>query len=257
MPDGQPDRDPDSLRKRVSELEAIVQSQQQTIAKMLPGRRNVLKGAGLLTGGALAGAAATERASAQAAGTVGTSNDPVNLNAWDLNVANQVTSDLPMGGNDLTNVGAADMQTGKITNHTDIRAHLSGDYSYSTADGWDTLPLRDDANGKDTRDEWTNTSNTFSPDEDGEYWVAISASFAVSADGDDIRVRFSNSTDGINKLAKAGPTGGTAISTPSTAKKVNLLSAKTYQVEVRNDDNDDTIRDFESQTFVTIERANV
>lgn len=105
--------DPDTLRKRVSELEEMVQSQQQTIAKMLPGRRGVLKGAGLLTGGALAGAAASERAEAQTgpAGQQGTSAEPNDMYAWDLNVANQVTSDLPMGGNDLTNVGAADIDS--------------------------------------------------------------------------------------------------------------------------------------------------
>jgi len=98
--------DPDTLRKRVSELEEIVQSQQQTIAKMLPGRRNVLKGAGLLTGGALAGAAATERAEAQTgpAGQVGTSSEPVDAFAWNLDIDNVMSHN---GDNALIDVAAS------------------------------------------------------------------------------------------------------------------------------------------------------
>jgi len=87
-------------------LEASVAQQQETITKMLPGRRGVLKAGALLGGGALVGAGTADRASAQASGQVGTSNDPVDVEAYDLAVQNQLSSSVDVGGNDLTNVGS-------------------------------------------------------------------------------------------------------------------------------------------------------
>jgi len=98
--------DPDTLRERVADLEATVAAQQQTITRMLPGRRGVLKAGALLGGGALVGAGTADRASAQAAGQVGTSSDPVDVEAYDLAVQHQLSSNLDAGGNDLTNVGS-------------------------------------------------------------------------------------------------------------------------------------------------------
>jgi hypothetical protein len=60
---------------------------------------------GVLSAGALM-ALGVDEASAQAAGSVGTASSPVNVSAYDLNVANAVTSSLPMGGNDIENAGA-------------------------------------------------------------------------------------------------------------------------------------------------------
>jgi hypothetical protein len=104
--DAAPDTDDPDLRARVAELEASVAQQQETITKMLPGRRGVLKGAALLGGGALVGAGTADRASAQAAGQIGTASDPVDVEAYDLAVQNQLSSNLDAGGNDITNVGS-------------------------------------------------------------------------------------------------------------------------------------------------------
>jgi hypothetical protein len=81
------DPDPDTesdLRERVAELEATVQNQQETIRKMLPGRRGVLKGAALVGGGGLVGALSADRVSAQAAGQVGTTSEPIDVIAYSL-----------------------------------------------------------------------------------------------------------------------------------------------------------------------------
>jgi hypothetical protein len=74
----------DTLRERVADLEATVAAQQQTIAKLLPGRRGVLKAGALVGGGGLLGALTADRASADASGQVGTTSDPIDVVAYSL-----------------------------------------------------------------------------------------------------------------------------------------------------------------------------
>jgi len=106
-----------ALRARVAQLEQTVAEQQQTIESLstpTASRRGVLAA---LTGVAGAGAlgAYSQRGAAQAAGQVGTQSEPVDVEAWSLNVQDQLAGDLDAGGNDLTNVGA--VETGEqITN---------------------------------------------------------------------------------------------------------------------------------------------
>ena len=107
---GEPDAA--ALRDRVDDLEQTVADQQATIESLEQppaSRRGVLAA---LTGVAGAGAlgAYSQRASAQAAGQVGTSSEPVDVEAWDLTVQNGATlgGDLDAGGNSLTNVGAVE-----------------------------------------------------------------------------------------------------------------------------------------------------
>jgi hypothetical protein len=114
-----------ALRDRVKQLEQTVAEQQATIDSLQPStasRRGVLAA---LTGVAGAGAlgAYSQRASAQAAGQVGTSSEPVDVEAWDLTVQNQLAADLDAGGNSLTNVGA--VETERIGN-AEYRASAFG-----------------------------------------------------------------------------------------------------------------------------------
>jgi len=100
--------DREQLAERVEQLESTVEQQQSTIRKMLPGRRGVIKGVGAAVGGGLLGASATGGASGQSgpAGRQGTPENPNDMFAWDLDVANEVVTDLPMGGNGLTDLGS-------------------------------------------------------------------------------------------------------------------------------------------------------
>jgi hypothetical protein len=107
---GEPDAA--ALRDRVAQLEQTVADQQATIESLSSppaSRRGVLAA---LTGVAGAGAlgAYSQRASAQAAGQVGTQSEPVDVVAWDLTVQNQLAGDLDAGDNSLTNVGAVEAQ---------------------------------------------------------------------------------------------------------------------------------------------------
>jgi len=131
-----PDSDAD-LRARVAELEQRVAAQQETISQLLPGRRGVLKGAALLGGGALVGAGTADRASAQASGQVGTSSDPVDVEAYDLAVQNQLSSNVDAGGNDLTNVGS--LKTDNLTTNGQSGVELPQDVTSSRSLGtWET-----------------------------------------------------------------------------------------------------------------------
>jgi hypothetical protein len=109
-----PDSDDDAaaLRDRVTQLEQTVADQQQTIEALQQppvSRRGVLAA---LTGVAGAGAlgAYSQRGAAQAAGQVGTQSEPVDVEAYDLTVQNQLAGDLDAGGNSLTNVGAIETE---------------------------------------------------------------------------------------------------------------------------------------------------
>jgi len=121
-PDSPPDSTDPDLRDRVAELEATVQQQQQTIQQLLPSRRRVLQAGGLVAGGGVLGALTADRASGQASGQVGTSSDPVDVEAYDLAVQNQLSSSIDAGGNDLTNVGSVStdlLQSNRIENPDD------------------------------------------------------------------------------------------------------------------------------------------
>jgi len=76
------DDDAATLRERVRELEATVAQQQDTIEQLMPSRRAILAGGA----GVLGGAALTGQASAQsAAGQVGTSGEPVDVEGAEVN----------------------------------------------------------------------------------------------------------------------------------------------------------------------------
>ena len=107
----------EDIHDRLERLEARVAEQQQTIEQLSEGgavgRRSVV--ASLLGAGAVGGLAGygSQSARAQAsgpAGQVGTAEEPVDGFLWDLDVQGQVTSDLPMGGNDVTGVGALETE---------------------------------------------------------------------------------------------------------------------------------------------------
>jgi len=85
----EPDRQ--DLEDRVEQLES-------TISKMLPSRRDALKlgGAALVGGAAMSGSAS---AGTQQAGTIGTANDPVDIESEDISNADTVTTqDLVVNG---------------------------------------------------------------------------------------------------------------------------------------------------------------
>ena len=147
MPDSEPD---DS--ERIERLERIVAQQQAHLKKLMPGRRDVLKtGAGAMAGAAGV-YAATGGAAGQsgAAGNQGTEDEPNNMWAWDLNVANQLTSDLDAGGNSVTNLAGVETEEATIDSvetgpvQSGIVTLENGDgLNGASEDGWDTIDFTD------------------------------------------------------------------------------------------------------------------
>jgi len=91
------DDDAATLRERVRALEATVAQQQDTIQQLLPSRRAVLAGgAGLLGGAALTGQASAQ----SAAGQVGTSSEPVDVEAASVTADSVNTEEQSVGGQD-------------------------------------------------------------------------------------------------------------------------------------------------------------
>ena len=75
--------------------------------KIILSKRQLLAiaGSGLGAGGLAALGISEASAQTGPAGQVGTDTEPVDVQAWDLNVANEVTGELPMAGNNLDTVG--------------------------------------------------------------------------------------------------------------------------------------------------------
>src|SRR6056297_3776475 len=83
------DDDRPPIEERVAQLEQVTQQQTETIREMLPSRRGVLAGAGLLGAGALAGAGSQSASAQAAAGQIGTESEPVDVEAASVNAEEQ------------------------------------------------------------------------------------------------------------------------------------------------------------------------
>jgi len=112
--------DPKQLRERVREQHARIEALEQTVADLQDSddstatstRRSILGSAAAAAG--LGGLGyGVRQAQAQAsgpAGQVGTDSEPVDVNAWDLDVQGQVTRDIDFGGYGVTNGGSFDVE---------------------------------------------------------------------------------------------------------------------------------------------------
>jgi len=106
------DDDAATLRERVRELEQTVAQQQDTIQQLMPSRRAILAGGAGLVGGA----ALTGQASAQsAAGQVGTSSEPVDVEAATVTADSVNTDDLGISDTILTSGSYATVMGGSAT----------------------------------------------------------------------------------------------------------------------------------------------
>lgn len=129
MPDESAADGGESLRERVSELEQTVSDQQETIQRLMPSRRQTVAGLGLLGAGVGAGRLSSGTARAEAAGQVGTDTDPVDVQAWDLDVQNGAE----FNGNPLTGVGPLETEE-LVADNLTITQDTFGDISTHTGD---------------------------------------------------------------------------------------------------------------------------
>ena len=119
--------DPDTesdLRERVAELEATVEAQQETITRMLPGRRGVLKAGATLGGGALLGSAVSDRVAADAEGQVGTLSKPVDVFAYSIQDRNGDSAFISVAAS-----GSVQLSSGSATVTVDSNPPSGATYS--------------------------------------------------------------------------------------------------------------------------------
>jgi hypothetical protein len=117
------------LRERVAQLEETVAEQHhssESPEQPTASRRGLLSAAAGVAGLGALGVYSSSPASAQAAGQVGTQSEPVDVEAYDVNVQgsltgvntgdvqNPLTGDLDAGGNSVTNAAAVEADDGRI-----------------------------------------------------------------------------------------------------------------------------------------------
>jgi len=219
----EPDRQ--DLEDRVDQLE-------QTISKMLPGRRDALKlgGAALLGGAAMSGSAS---AGTQQAGTIGTANDPVDLESEDINNADTVTTqDLVVNGT-ATGPFGSDLQG--------CRVQLLADQSTG---GTSPVKLQFDDVVYDNGSNFDTSSHAWTCPQNGIYLARLQVQSDGGGTGDKREVA-------IGKSGARVPNDEGAFQTLSqtnngdilTTSTVNLYSANdTISGYFRNNDNSDVAR---------------
>jgi len=183
------------LRERVEQLEATVEQQQQTIRKMLPGRRGALKAGGLLAGGGLLGALGSERVEAAdgtqdtSAGTIGAAGDSNDIyldqlydpdgdeilnvdDTGDINAAFGRTwafddISVPNFSPDSIDTNSLTTVEAEVTGQTRITAARSANSPSTSATTYQNLY---DSESRDDRGEFNENGNAyFNPDKSGDY----------------------------------------------------------------------------------------
>jgi len=209
----------DELTDRINELEAQVEQQQATIAKMLPTRRSLLKGGATLGAGALVGSAVTGLASADptwsnATGGWGTQSTPLD----EIIVRNGV----------FQTVSAEDLSVTAETVAIPTRSTTSPSTSAASR------IAAYDGDSKDNLSEFS--SGTFSPTETGGYNVTAIVEFGgTSASGDTVEcIVTSSGSDASLPIEKTLPRGGGKVDFSFPTKTFD--SANDYTIEARNID---------------------
>jgi len=127
-----------ALRERVAQLEETVAEQHhssESPAQPTASRRGFVKAAAAVAGFGALGIYSSYPASAQASGQIGTSSEPVDVEAYDLNVQgtanglvqNPLAGDLDAGGNSVTNAAAVEAESATITDGSSITINIPSD----------------------------------------------------------------------------------------------------------------------------------
>jgi len=190
------DDNPAALRERVREQHARIEALEQTVADLQADpptstRRSILASAAAAAGLGSLGTYGVQQASAQAsgpAGQVGTASEPVDVQAWDLDVQNGAT----FNGTDVTGVGSLGVEEASIGEIGGV-AHLTADQTVSS--GAVTSVEFNKIVVEDSVVQWDGTDYEWVIQEDGWYlfkstvtfgnWVAGSRyQYSIRGNGD-------------------------------------------------------------------------
>lgn len=141
-----------------------------------------------------------------------------------------------------------------ITNETLVIVELTTAQSWSVSNtDYDTVEF--DSELRDERGEWDAANFQFSPDSDGDYNISYQVAFGSPSDGDNLQTRLQNVDDGTPVLKGELTTGGATRTIVGASKIMTLNSAKTYEVQARNTNSDDSFRGLGAETYFTIRSA--
>jgi len=221
-----PADDPD-LRARVAELEATVEQQQATIEQLLPTRRRVLQAGGLVAGGGVLGALTADRASAQASGQVGTSSDPVDVEAYNLAVQNQLSSSVDAGGNDINNVGSVNTDEADVTAETDISSTLANSVTGIASGTYETPADTEESDNLNEQD----SNFVINLDESGKYHVCASAGIRPGSDQDTLQLRLRDLDNASSVFQSRTQSSGTGLESITLVGVVSLSADTNYEFQ--------------------------
>ena len=268
--------DEGDIHERIEQLEATVADQQQTIEQLTEppavGRRGVL--ASLLGAGAVGGLAGYGSQSARAeasepAGQVGTGEEPVDVEAWNLTVQNEadgvggvenpLTETLEADGNDMTGVGTVETEEADIINDTLVAVNRSDSSNQGIeADEWETVEF--DNTREDEREEWDADNYRFTPAKSGWYWVGSSVNLFNGGTSDDIAIRFRD-VDGVEDVSRV-PMENMSVDDDGVGIPMmglfELDADTNYEMQVINRDSSDSVRGLGGDgavSWLTIRRA--
>jgi len=223
--------DRQDLEDRVDQLES-------TISKMLPSRRDALKlgGAALVGGAAMSGSAS---AGTQQAGTIGTANDPVDVESEDINNADTLTTqDLVVNGTATGTFGGGFTKVG-IGNNQTISKNTITKIAYTS--------IIVDELGYDA------ANAQLSVPSDGTYMVIFSfRPSGAGTNGDSIFQRVKVNGQTIFQMSQRRQDDFVPI-TPVSAM-LKLQAGDTIELFVRNEDNSDELTTNLNSDYATFTR---
>jgi len=195
-----------------------------------------------VAGGGVLGALTADRASAQASGQVGTSSDPVDVEAFDLNVQDGAT----FNGSDISNVGSLN-----TTNMSFVRAYLSTSKTGITAD---TRTNIIDSVDKDNLDD-INNSYQIVVSESGEYEIEADCR-VTGGDDDAVFLELYNVDDNDVLDQERFLINGSTVDA-ILSKTYNLTAGKAYEVTVKNANSEFDIESSSNKTELIVKQSIV
>jgi len=256
------------------ELYELKEQVDQTAEQTGIPRRDILKGAGLLAAGSLAGGISAQQAierfvqeaEAQAStsdsdGNVGTPSDPVDvfadgIDATSASIEQQFINNnqiyvQPSQPPDLTDAVWLDTDAQPFSS---VQTFLSSSQDISI--GFSSQTLQFDNTARDKRNEWDNTNYQFVPDEDGVYHVDGRVAWQNPGTDHVLRVNLFVNGGSERRVVYVTPTNDkTSMDMPSAYLSLN--AGDTVEIRVANEDFDDSsVLASTERTWLNIQRVD-
>jgi len=155
------------------------------------------------------------------------------------------------GGEDIA---PTSVDTDRITVNSEVLVDvlLTSDQSISTAT-WVTIDF--DQENNDVTDDYDIGKNHFSPPEDGHYRIELTARFSAGTNSDTVGLRLVNITDNDEERRFRSSAASAADFSVTFVVVKRLLSAKTYELQARNNSSSDVLEGASGKsTYMTVSR---